>query len=352
MSDQHGRDWTEEEKYALLTVILRNSGVPSTSLFGIFRQFNVSPPWPDMPLPPGRSLNECRQQFESMWQTHQSQPSYRQPEPWQGPLPPAAFPAMNPGPAHAPPHQAPHDAFGSRKRPFYPPERPPAFPRAIQPRPPLSGGQFSSESGSPAPTSPGWVEGAAGKSAEPPRKRGRPSKAESERRKAEAEARGETYPAPRRRTSMGKLPATPSGAASATSDSSMVSPMQTAQTPEMPKQDKGPEAPVSTGQATRASPLTSEVPDTDPVRGIIRSQANQDRRLPLPHEFGARTSPPESIYSHTRAMEHPYHGLSTSRPEENTTQPTTARQIIQHSEAPTSGGGYLPAISHSAGATT
>uniref|UniRef100_A0A093V366 Uncharacterized protein n=1 Tax=Talaromyces marneffei PM1 TaxID=1077442 RepID=A0A093V366_TALMA len=266
MSDQHGRDWTEEEKYALLTVILRNSGVPSTSLFGIFRQFNVSPPWPDMPLPPGRSLNECRQQFESMWQTHQSQPSYRQPEPWQGPLPPAAFPAMNPGPSHAAPHQAPHEPFGSRKRPFYPPERPSTYPR-IQPRPPLGGGPFSSESGSPVPTSPGWTEGVPGKSAEPPRKRGRPSKAESERRKAEAEARGESYPPPRRRTSMGKLPATPSGAASATSDGSMVSPMQTAQTPEMPKHEQPLETvtkDVSTDQANRASPLASEAPDTDP----------------------------------------------------------------------------------------
>lgn len=297
-------------------------------------------------------MNDCRQQFDSMWQTYQSQPSHRQPEPWQGPLPPSVTPAMNIGPSHAS-HQTPLEPFGSRKRSFYPPERPSSYPR-IQPRPPPTGGPFSSESGSPAPTSPGWVEAVPGKSTEPPRKRGRPSKAESERRKAEAEARGETYPPPRRRTSMSKLPATPSGAASATSDGSMVSPMQTAQTPEMPKHEQPLEAKdTSTGQANRASPPASGAPDTDPVRGIIRSQAhNQDRRLPLPHEFSTRTSSHDPIYSQTRALEHPYHILSTSQPEENPAQPTAGRPIIQYSEAaPSSGGGYLP-ISHSAGTTT
>ncbi|KAJ5263798.1 hypothetical protein N7478_011403 [Penicillium angulare] len=77
-----------------------------------------------------------------------------------------------------------------RKRPLYASDKP----RAIQPRPPASVASYSSESGASAQLSP-RLDGAHG---EPPRKRGRPSKAETERRKAAAEARGETYPPPRR----------------------------------------------------------------------------------------------------------------------------------------------------------
>lgn len=79
-----------------------------------------------------------------------------------------------------------------RKRPLYPADRP-APPRAIQPRPPASTASYSSESS--AQLSPRLDTTPSG---EPPRKRGRPSKAETERRKAAAEARGETYPPPRR----------------------------------------------------------------------------------------------------------------------------------------------------------
>src|SRR5699024_5362537 len=69
---------------------------------------------------------------------------------------------------------------------------------------------------------------------EPPRKRGRPSKAETERRKAAAEARGETYPPPRR-TGAGKLkqeftPNSPAGTEH-TSTSSALNP--SAQGPEV-----------------------------------------------------------------------------------------------------------------------
>lgn len=308
----------------------------------------------------GRSLNECRQQFEALWQVHQAQPSYRSPETWQNPIPPNAFPAVNPGPSHAEPHPIAHDAFGSRKRPFYPPEKPPIFPRAIQPRPPLTGGPFPGESGSPVPTSPNWPEGVGGRSTEPPKKRGRPSKAESERRKAEAEARGEIYPAPRRRASTTKLPTTPSGAASATSDGSMVSPMQTAHTPEVHNQERllepAPNKDIVSIQAARTGSLGSEAPDMDPVRGIIRSQANQDRRLPLPLEFNAQPPRRESLNVHDRPLEHPYHGFPTPRPEQNSTSATPTRQIVQHPEGvpsiPSTSGGYLPAMSQPAGTTT
>lgn len=152
---------------------------------------------------------------------------------------------------------------------------------------------------------------------------------------------------------MGKLPVTPSGAASATSDSSMVSPMMAAQTPEMSKQEKGPEVPVTKDVSASNPPHVSDVFDTDPVRGIIRSQTGQDRRLPHPREFSTQAPPHESMYPQNRALEHPYHSASTSRPEEITAQPATTRQIMQQSEAATnSSGGYLPAISHPGGTTT
>jgi hypothetical protein len=82
-----------------------------------------------------------------------------------------------------------------RKRPLYPSDKP--LPRAIQPRPPASTASYSSESGASAQLSPRLDPG----TGEPPRKRGRPSKAETERRKLAAEARGETYPPPRRSNS-------------------------------------------------------------------------------------------------------------------------------------------------------
>jgi hypothetical protein len=128
---------------------------------------------------------------------------------------------VNPGPALFPPprHEssappAPTlDSSQARKRPLFPLEKPILAPRAIQPRPTTSTASFSSESGASALLSPGSesmpVRG------EPPRKRGRPSKAESERRKAAAEARGETYPPPRRSGSnKTKAPSTPTSPSS------------------------------------------------------------------------------------------------------------------------------------------
>lgn len=113
--------------------------------------------------------------------------------------------SMTPRPAisHPPPLRhgatapaAPVENSGAKKRPLCPSTDRPLAPRAIQPRPPASAASYSSEnSGASTLVSPGIDE--------PPRKRGRPSKLEAERRKAVAEARGETCPAPRR-TGSGK----------------------------------------------------------------------------------------------------------------------------------------------------
>ncbi|KKA18542.1 hypothetical protein T310_7514 [Rasamsonia emersonii CBS 393.64] len=251
----------------------------------------------------------------------------QQPRPgsW-APLPgPPAGPLLASTPAPAP-AAAPipvQEGNVPRKRPLQPLEKTTHTPRAIQPRPPLSAGQFNNESGSPGPMSPGW-EGVPGKGGEPPRKRGRPSKAEAERRKAEAEARGEEYP-PRRRSSNIKMKnsSTPSGAASATSEGSLLSPRATVQTPEVQKLELPSEGSSGkdTGQMDTSVRRTSESSVTgemDPVRGIILSQANQERRLPPPHEiqsrqgdFILRTSPRESFFP-PRTLEAPLGGSPSS----------------------------------------
>jgi hypothetical protein len=272
----------------------------------------------------GRSLNSCQLAFESM--NHQLTPANRN----QQPTPRSELWAVHPGPVHVSGQMpAPvttsslmsaQDSHTQRKRPFYPSEKPAAAPRAIQPRPPLSARQFGSESGSPGPMSPGW-ESTVGKGGEPPRKRGRPSKAESERRKAEAKARGEEYP-PRRRSTITNVKNSPtlSGSANAASDRSFPSPLGMLHTPEMQKQELHSEGvggtdavqPDSTG---RRHTDPSVAKDMDPVRGIIRSQASQDRRLPHPHEmqprpgsFVAYTPPRERSFPAPRALEAPFGG--------------------------------------------
>ncbi|KAJ5661567.1 uncharacterized protein N7477_009183 [Penicillium maclennaniae] len=165
MSNPAERPWTEEERYALLTEILKKAGISSGHLFRLINEFRVSPNWHDIPLPQGRSLNSCKLAFYTMQQAPIQRPELIGTS---TPIDPTL-----------------------RKRPLYPAEKPIA-PRAIQPRPPASTASHSSESS--AQLSPRFDIS----TGEPPRKRGRPSKAETERRKAAAEARGEPYPPPRR----------------------------------------------------------------------------------------------------------------------------------------------------------
>jgi hypothetical protein len=308
----------------------------------------------------GRSVNECRQQFQNMWQSSHPPASIRSTESWQAPPPPPGYPVFNPSPANAAPltSSSAHDPYASRKRPLYSTEKP-NLPRAIQPRPPHSNVQFGHDAGSPGPISPGWGDHLSGKGGpEPPRKRGRPSKMESERRKAEAEARGESYPPPRRRLSKTKNnPATPSGGASATSDSSMVSPMHVAHTPEIQKQERLPDTPAprdippEKGVNTQPGGADAlDTPDTDPVKGIIRSQNSQDRRLPLPfppsrESFSMqRTSPREPLLSQTTTV---FDATPAPRPQEKTMHPPPAepRILAQAQSGPPmhQSGGYVTA---------
>ncbi|KAL2824005.1 hypothetical protein BDW59DRAFT_89806 [Aspergillus cavernicola] len=197
MSNSREKPWTEDEKYALLTEIMRKARVPSRILVKMIKDMNIIPSWADIPLPSGRSLNSCQSAFHDMCQEFQPPVN-----PGLGPIPPQRHgPSMLPVALLDP-------TSGVRKRPLYPPDKPILAPRAIQPRPTASNASYSSESGASAILSPGT--GGVTARGEPPRKRGRPSKAESERRKAAAEARGEAYPPLRRSGSYKmKVPSTP-----------------------------------------------------------------------------------------------------------------------------------------------
>lgn len=135
-------------------------------------------------------MNSCRLAFESMRALYQPYPPSAPPAPAPAAIAPAASPIVQMSRPEVTRASAPPVDPNLRKRPLYTTDRP----RLIQPRPAASVASYSSESGASAQLSPKLE----GNPSEPPRKRGRPSKAETERRKAAAEARGETYPPPRR----------------------------------------------------------------------------------------------------------------------------------------------------------
>ncbi|KAF2271720.1 uncharacterized protein EI97DRAFT_260295 [Westerdykella ornata] len=169
--------WAEHEKRYLLAEILKSS-LSSHALLNIIRDTGVQPRWSDCPLPLGRPLRSCQMVYDEMNATYPHS-DYRQPR--QLPAPPAL----------------PSDM--SRKRPL--PQERPLQPettttsigaRMIQPRPTsMYGGLYM---GAP-PILPAQMT-----AGEPvnKKKRGRPTKAESQARAQAAAARGESYPPPRK----------------------------------------------------------------------------------------------------------------------------------------------------------
>lgn len=149
---------------------------------------------------PGRSLNSCQFAFHTMCQEQQQQQQQQQQQLQQPqmsvPVNPGLVPFPPPRHELSAPTAVRPEASHMRKRPLFLLDKQPLAPRAIQPRPAASTASYSSESSASALLSPS-LESTTTKG-EPPRKRGRPSKAEAERRKAAAEARGEAYPPPRR----------------------------------------------------------------------------------------------------------------------------------------------------------
>ncbi|EZF28598.1 hypothetical protein H101_07722 [Trichophyton interdigitale H6] len=172
MSHQQDKLWTEEERNFLLTEILKKAGISSAYLFSIIRENRIAPSWMEIPLPPGRSLSSCQTAFYRMEQEYASQ--YRQSIPGP-PAPLQMSPIM-------------------RKRPAPSGERPLASaPRAIQPKPHASDTTRYSISevrtGVPIPRAPDPPRG------DTPRKRGRPSKAEMQRRRIAEESRSQAHSA-------------------------------------------------------------------------------------------------------------------------------------------------------------
>ncbi|EAS30734.3 uncharacterized protein CIMG_06213 [Coccidioides immitis RS] len=175
MSSQPDKPWTEEEKNFLLTEILKKAGISSSFLFSIIKENQISPNWMEIPLPEGRSLHSCQTAFFRM--EHEYTHAYRR-----------SFPGP-PAPAQTSPE--------NRKRPLPPLglDKTSSAHRAIQPKPTPPGETFQAAQARASLRIPRLPDPARG---EPPRKRGRPSKAEIQRRTLMAQARGEQYPAPKR----------------------------------------------------------------------------------------------------------------------------------------------------------
>lgn len=220
--------------------------------------------------PTGRSLNSCKMTFYSMQSQHAHPPA-----------PAAPMPR---------PDATPIDP-SLRKRPLFPAEKPLA-PRAIQPRPPASTASYSSESS--AQLSPRLDSTVAG---EPPRKRGRPSKAETERRKAAAEARGETYPPPRRSGS-GRLKIPPSPTSPV--PGATIAPYQPSSTPQ-PGQSHGQSSmqyevradrPIASAGLPGAEERREKIPTRSMGRELPRPQ---EMSHPLPSPHALQLGPPDSF---------------------------------------------------------
>ncbi|KAJ5765614.1 hypothetical protein N7520_005173 [Penicillium odoratum] len=266
MSNPSDRPWTEEEKYFLLTEILKKAGIPSNYLVRMINENRIQPNWDHIPLPPGRTMNSCRLAFDSMQSQYHTYPPA---------IPAVPVPAM-PRPEVARASAPPIDP-NLRKRPLY------DKPRAIQPRPPPSVASYSSESGTSAQLSP-RLEGP-GPPGEPPRKRGRPSKLETERRKAAAEARGETYPPPRRSNS-GRLKPPPSSPGVPLYTNPISQPL-------------GPNPGVPYDSSIRpiapAPAPTSGLPGPEERRDVPTRTMGPMRELPRPQEMGHPLPSPHAL---------------------------------------------------------
>ncbi|KAJ5872240.1 uncharacterized protein N7529_004593 [Penicillium soppii] len=270
MSNQSDRPWTEDDKYTLLTEILKKAGFPSSYLVRMIKEYGITPNWEHIPLPQGRSLSSCKTAYLNMVQ-QPAQPSHPV-----APFPPR-FDMTGP--------PTPMDP-SMRKRPFYPSDKP--VPRAIQPRPPASTGppastaSYSSESGASAQLSPRLDTG------EPPRKRGRPSKAETERRKLLAEARGEPYPAPRRSGS-GRLKIPPRQPVPQAQAQAQVKPSAPTQAP----------SPMLYDSAMRSIPAPAEDRRDIPPRNLGSNMRELPRPTemvhPLPSPHALQLGPPDAF---------------------------------------------------------
>ncbi|KAL1959012.1 hypothetical protein VTO42DRAFT_3253 [Malbranchea cinnamomea] len=287
MSSLPEKSWTEEEKRFLLTEILKGAGISSAYLFSIIKELRISPNWMEIPLPPGRSLKACQNAFQVMEReyAHNQQRSGFRPI--------------------APLHSSP----GTRKRPLADLHSPQAtsMPRAIQPKPPNVIDPFPPSESRPPVAIPRITDPPTG---EPRKKRGRPSKAELQRRAQATQKLGETYSTPamlsQRRPTLGgaaptvTTPQDPSQPAGSIMQQH-VRPEQISQprhidvsTPHTPDMQgrhiAGPELGVTAGQW--AATVSSAGPRESTPRTILDSRMPQS---PVP--LGSSLGPPVKMVS-------------------------------------------------------
>ncbi|KAF4556826.1 Hypothetical protein D9617_1g087080 [Elsinoe fawcettii] len=220
--------WTPSEKLELFGEILKVNSVPPETLLPIVRSL-PEPRWEDLPLPRGRSLNQCRQMYyEYVRQTS---------------APPLGL-SRSMSVREAP---RPLDIAGT-KRP-YGAEGPSSAPMMGGPR---------YQDIQPKPAGLGTLLNPSESSEPPKKKRGRPTKAESELRKeAAARQRGDSFPAVRRDTMVTAGPSNaPSLIAQQAAQAVMTPPLQSLPKPTAPQE-------TSSGKRKRMR-MTREEPETRP----------------------------------------------------------------------------------------
>ncbi|PSN60311.1 hypothetical protein BS50DRAFT_215225 [Corynespora cassiicola Philippines] len=236
--------WAEHEKVYLLAEILRVGRIPPPVLYGLIRDYSISPQWTEIALPQGRSLRSCQMAYNEIAATYGDYRTRPQ------------LPNPNPNPIMYSGSDIP------KKRALQPEAAPPIGGRLLQPRPPHSfPGEFVQ---GPAYNMPPVGEPANKK------KRGRPTKAEAQIRAEQAAARGEVYPPPRKaRTSVtatDSLPQQPEARPHAETPPGSVPPAPAgAMTPQQqPQPEQGLESSSGKKKRNKPTPLELEKPHRTP----------------------------------------------------------------------------------------
>ncbi|KAI9766795.1 MAG: hypothetical protein M1840_006270 [Geoglossum simile] len=180
MSTPGESPWSDAEKLILLAEILKDAKVSPDLLLGIIRAAPVEPNWSGIPLPNGRSLNSCQNAYHSLLATPSSAPVGRR-KTATGPH--AAISSSNGSP-------------NSKKRP-YPAAEGHSASRSIQPRPIAAALNGESLDAGEVSASFQGVSGDTDPNQPPRKKRGRPTKAETEAKRQAAALKGEIYPPPK-----------------------------------------------------------------------------------------------------------------------------------------------------------
>ncbi|PMD36718.1 hypothetical protein L207DRAFT_88538 [Hyaloscypha variabilis F] len=173
------QQFSEMEKRFVLAEAIKSSTIPVERLYQVLAEHVVIPDWEQMLLPNGRNLAQCKHAFESMRLAPHSQLSTPQPYP-------QTF--LNPVPVYSSSSGGKRQSVNLQPGPDQKRQRKsggetPTLARDLLPKPtnPNGGSPMSTISSSPAATT-------------SQKKRGRPSKADVERKQREAIERGDIIP--------------------------------------------------------------------------------------------------------------------------------------------------------------